>query len=164
MEMKAVAKALGKEVLRPVSEEDILANAKELRETVGDRAILRALHFVRENARVRDIANALKEGDISAFLSGIIASGNSSFEYLQNVYTTINVKEQGLSLALAVTEGYLSGKECAWRVHGGGFAGTIQVFIKNELIDGYCALMDSIFGDGAAAKLKIRPVGACRLF
>ena len=163
-EMKAVAKALGNDVLRGKSEADIVAAIPSLRETLGDRAILRALHFVRENARVGVIRGALKDGDIEGFLSGVLASGNSSFEYLQNVYTTINVKEQGLSLALALTDGYLSGKGCAWRVHGGGFAGTIQVFIKNELMDGYVKLMNSVFGEGAAMQLKIRPVGACRLF
>jgi galactokinase len=163
-EMKAVAKTLGNDVLRGKSEADIIAAIPTLRETIGDRAILRALHFVRENARVGNIRGALKDGDIEGFLSGVLASGNSSFEYLQNVYTTINVKEQGLSLALALTDGYLSGKGCAWRVHGGGFAGTIQVFIKNELMDGYVALMNSVFGEGAAMQLKIRPVGACRLF
>ena len=163
-EMKAVAKALGNDVLRGKSEADIVAAIPSLRETLGDRAILRALHFVRENARVGVIRGALKDGDIEGFLSGVLASGNSSFEYLQNVYTTINVKEQGLSLALALTDGYLSGKDCAWRVHGGGFAGTIQVFIKNELMDGYVKLMNSVFGEGAAMQLKIRPVGACRLF
>ena len=163
-EMKAVAKALGGEVLRPYSENDILAAAKDLRESLGDRAILRALHFVRENKRVESAAKALKSSDVNSFLSIVLESGRSSFEYLQNVYTTINVKEQGLSLALAITDGYLSGKECAWRVHGGGFAGTIQVFIKNELVDGYVALMNSIFGDEAAASLRIRPLGACRIF
>ena len=163
-EMKAVAKTLGAEVLRGKSEADIIAAIPSLRETLGDRAILRALHFVRENARVGKIKDALKGGDIAGFLSGVLASGNSSFEYLQNVYTTINVKEQGLSLALALTDGYLAGKECAWRVHGGGFAGTIQVFIKNELMDGYVQLMNSVFGEGAAMQLKIRPVGACKLF
>ena len=163
-EMKAVAKELGAEVLRDFSEADIIAKIPTLRESLGDRAILRALHFVRENARVGVIREALKNSDIDAFLNGILASGSSSFKYLQNVFTTINVKEQGLSLALALTEGYLEGKGCAYRVHGGGFAGTIQVFIKNEYIDGYIALMDSVFGEGATMNLKIRPVGACRLF
>ncbi len=163
-EMKAVAAKLGGEVLRAFEEKDVIANIAELRETLGDRAVLRALHFIRENKRVACIKDALKASDIDGFLSGILASGDSSFKYLQNVYTTINVKEQGLSLALAITDGYLSGKGCAYRVHGGGFAGTIQVFIKNEYIDGYVKLMDSVFGEGATMNLKIRPVGACRLF
>ena len=163
-EMKAVAKALGQDALRGFTEDDIIKNIPALRETLGDRAILRAIHFVRENNRVGTIRAALKNSDVDAFLSGILASGASSFKFLQNVFTTINVKEQGLSLALALAEGYLDGKNCAWRVHGGGFAGTIQVFIKNEYVDGFVALMDSVFGEGAAMNLKIRPVGACRLF
>lgn len=163
-EMKAVAKELGADVLRGFTEADIIAKIPVLREKLGDRAILRALHFIRENDRVGVIREALKNSDVNGFLNGILASGSSSFKYLQNVFTTINVKEQGLSLALALTEGYLDGKNCAYRVHGGGFAGTIQVFIKNEYIDGYVALMDSVFGEGATMNLKIRPVGACRLF
>ena len=163
-EMKAVAAAMGKDVLRGSSEEDILKAIPTLRESLGDRALLRALHFVRENGRVACAKERLKAGDLDGFLKVVLASGASSFQYLQNVYTTINVKEQGLSLALAVTDGYLSGKGCAFRVHGGGFAGTIQVFIKNEYIDGYCELMNSIFGEGAAMRLRIRPAGACKLF
>ena len=163
-EMKAVAKALGQDALRGFTEADIIKSIPALRETLGDRAILRALHFVRENDRVGTIRAALKNSDVKAFLSGILASGASSFKFLQNVFTTINVKEQGLSLALALAEGYLDGKDCAWRVHGGGFAGTIQVFIKNEYVDGFVALMDSVFGEGAAMNLKIRPVGATKLF
>ena len=163
-EMKAVAKALGQDALRGFTEADIIKNIPALRETLGDRAILRAIHFVRENNRVGTIRAALKNSDVDAFLNGILASGASSFKFLQNVFTTINVKEQGLSLALAITEGYLDGKGCAYRVHGGGFAGTIQVFIKNEYVEGYAKLMDSVFGEGATMNLKIRPVGACRLF
>ena len=163
-EMKAIAKELGQEGLRGLTESDIIAKIPALRETLGDRAILRAIHFVRENERVGEIREALKNSDVNAFLDGILASGSSSFKYLQNVFTTINVKEQGLSLALALAEGYLTGKNCAWRVHGGGFAGTIQVFIKNELVDGFVTLMDSVFGEGAAMNLKIRPVGATKLF
>ena len=162
-EMKAVAAALGREVLAGTTEDEILAAAPALRESVGDRAILRALHFVRECARVDGIAAALKAGDTAAFLSGILASGHSSFEYLQNVYTTINVREQGLSLALAVTEGALAGKGCAWRVHGGGFAGTIQAFVRAEHAADYRAKMDAVFGEGAAMVLRIRPDGAIRV-
>ena len=163
-EMKAVARELGKEVLRGFSENDIIAKIPTLREKLGDRAVLRALHFVRENERVEKAREALKNSDVNAFLDCVLNSGSSSFKYLQNVFTTINVKEQGLSLALALAEGYLDGKGCAYRVHGGGFAGTIQVFIKNEYIGGFTALMDSVFGEGATMNLKIRPVGACRLF
>lgn len=162
-EMKAVAAAFGREVLRGLSEADIRKKIPELRKTVGDRAILRALHFVRENDRVAQAARALCAGETDVFLSDIRASGDSSFKYLQNVYTTQNVAEQGLSLALAVTEGLLDGKGCAWRVHGGGFAGTIQVFVKREYVDDYRREMDAVFGEGAAMVLHIRPAGAVRI-
>ena len=129
----------------------------------SDRALLRALHFVRENARVAKQAEALRAHDVDTFLSHVLASGNSSFRFLQNVYTTVNPAEQGLSLALAVTEGALDGKGCAWRVHGGGFAGTIQAFVRREYVDEYRALMDSVFGEGATMILQIRPEGAVKI-
>ena len=163
-EMKAVANELHQEVLRGLDEKALVKKIPELREAVGDRAILRAIHFLRENERVVKAKDALKGGDIDAFFKNVLASGNSSFEYLQNVFTTINVSEQGLSLALAITDGFLSGKGGAFRVHGGGFAGTIQAFVPNAFVDEYCTLMNSVFGDGAVMKLNIRPVGACLLF
>ena len=163
-EMKSVAEHFGKPVIRGLDESDILGAAMQLREKVGDRAILRALHFVRENKRVEAARDALKTEELDKFFSIILESGRSSFEYLQNVYTTINVAEQGLSLALAVTDGFLADKGGAYRVHGGGFAGTIQAFVKNEHLDAYVALMNSVFGEGAAMPLNIRPVGAAKLF
>ena len=163
-EMRAVAAELGADALRSFSEEQIVAAIPALREKVGDRAILRALHFVRENKRVGAAKEALKQGDIDGFFAQLLESGRSSFEYLQNVYTTINVKEQGLSLALALTDGYLSGKKCAFRVHGGGFAGTIQVFLPTEELADYVKYMDAVLGEGSAMPLNIRPLGACRLF
>ena len=164
-EMKAVAALLGGEVLRPFKEEDILSHAKEIRERLGDRALLRALHFVRENARVMCAALALKTNDIALFLSMETQSGNSSFKYLQNVYTVKNIEEQGLSLALCLAEqrireyGY-----GACRVHGGGFAGTIQAFVRSEYVDEFARGMDAVFGDGASMCLVIRPLGAVKLF
>ena len=163
-EMKSVAKAFGKEVLRGISEGEILAKAGALRSSVGDRALLRAIHFVRENERVNMARTALLDSDVNAFLSFVLESGRSSFEYLQNVYTNKNVAEQGLSLALCVTDGILSGKGCAFRVHGGGFAGTIQVFVKNEYAGEYCSRINAVLGDGSAMKLNIRPRGAVKLF
>lgn len=160
-EMKAVAKEFGREVLRGLTVKELLARAGELREKVGDRAILRAFHFIRENERVMGQAEALKKGDIGSFLRGVRASGESSFMYLQNVYTTKNVREQGLSLALAVTDYALSGTErtSAWRVHGGGFAGTVQAFVPDENVDGYKSGMEAVFGVGSCAVLKVRPEG-----
>ena len=162
-EMKAVAAYFGRDTLRGVDEGELLANAPILRHTVGDRALLRALHFVRENRRVVSLVAALRSDDLSAFLDGVTASGRSSFMYLQNVYTNQNVSEQGLSLALAVTDGLLSGKGCAFRVHGGGFAGTIQAFVRRELSEGYTEVLDSIFGEGSVMRLSIRPRGAVKI-
>ena len=163
-EMKAIAAMLGKQVLRGATVEDIIAKIPVLRREVNDRAILRAIHYINENGRVERAKEGLKSGELDAFFESLVDSGNSSFKYLQNVYTTINPTEQGLSLALALTEGYLKGKGGAHRVHGGGFAGTIQAFVKNEHLDGYVKLMNSVFGDGAVMQLNIRPVGACKLF
>ena len=163
-EMRAVARALGKEVLREISLDELTARIGELRGKVGDRAILRAIHFLNENERVRRAREALAEGNLDALLSVILESGRSSFQYLQNVYTTKNVNEQGLSLALALTDVYLGGKPAAYRVHGGGFAGTIQVFIPRTELAGYVEYIESVFGKGTAMPLSIRPVGACRLF
>ena len=162
-EMKKVAAYFGRDVLRGITEDQIVANAAVLRRAVGDRALLRALHFVRENARVGAQTAALREGRIGDFLTGEIASGRSSFEYLQNVYTNKNVAEQGLSLALALTEGALAARGGAWRVHGGGFAGTIQAFVHREDAAEYARLVDSVFGKGACMLLSIRAEGAVQI-
>ena len=163
-EMKAVAAYLGKEVLRETDEDAVIAAIPALREKLGDRAILRALHFFNENKRVEAQKNALIKGDIETFFENVKASGRSSFCYLQNVYTTKNVGEQGLSLALCLAEKVLSGKSAAWRVHGGGFAGTIQAFVKTEDVAALKSVMDACFGKGACMVLNIRPVGAARVF
>ena len=163
MEMKRVAAILGKEVLRGLTEAELLQKAPDIRAVAGDRALLRAVHFLRENTRVELARAALANKNIKEFFENVTASGKSSFEFLQNVYTTKNVKEQGLSLALLLTEGFLYGKEGAYRVHGGGFAGTIQAYVKREWVDEYTALMESVFGSGAVMRLNVRPLGACKL-
>jgi galactokinase len=163
-EMKSVAAILGRDVLRGATEQELLANVSEIRAKANDRALLRAIHFVRENERVELAKTALASADLDGFFATLKASGKSSFEYLQNVYTNQNPGEQGLSLALALTEGYFAGKCGSFRVHGGGFAGTIQAFVKNEDLAGYVELMDSVFGKGAAMPLNIRPAGAVKLF
>ena len=163
-EMKAVAAHFGKSVLREVDECDVISAIPALREKLGDRAIMRALHFYNENKRVEIQKNALLSGDIDTFFENVKASGRSSFCYLQNVYTTKNVSEQGLSLALCLAEKVLSGKSAAWRVHGGGFAGTIQAFIRTEDVAEFKSTMDACFGEGACMVLNIRPVGAARVF
>lgn len=159
-EMKAVAAALGGEVLRETDEAALLAAIPQLRGHLGDRAILRALHFFAENKRVTVQKTALKQGDLAKFLDLVRASGRSSFCYLQNVYTTKNVEEQGLSLALCLLDGLLADKPAAWRVHGGGFAGTVQAFVPADTVEALRALMDGVFGKGACMVLRVRPEGA----
>ena len=163
LEMKKIAAYFGRDKLRGITEEDIIGNAPVLRAAAGDRAILRAIHFVSENRRVEEQARALREGDIDSFLSLVLESGNSSFRFLQNVFSTISPNEQGISLAIAVAETALRGKKCAYRVHGGGFAGTMLAFIPNDLTASYTALMDSVFGEGATTVLTVRPEGAIRI-
>ena len=162
-EMKAVASYFGKEVLLGLTIEDILSHAQELREKLGDRAVLRALHFLCEDVRVEEEVDALKAGDIDAFLQKVKESGDSSFKYLQNVYTSHDVMHQNVSLALAVSEIALAGGAGVARVHGGGFAGTIQAFVKNEAVSGYRAAMDRLFGADACKVLKIRKYGGMKV-
>jgi galactokinase len=143
-----------------------MKNIPALREKVGDRAILRALHFFAENDRVAGQKSALKSGDLAKYFSGVLASGRSSYCYLQNVYTTANVAEQGISLALNLCESYLSGldKPTAWRVHGGGFAGTVQAYVPMESAEGFVKFLEGVFGEGSCYLLKIRLSGAVRIF
>lgn len=162
-EMRAVAAALGGSVLRECSKDALLSALPSLRSQLGDRALLRALHFYHENARVEKQKAALLCDDLTAYFELVRASGRSSFCYLQNVYTTANVKEQGLSLALCLAEDFLAGKDGACRVHGGGFAGTVQVYVKHEDVAAFCALMDAVFGTGATIPLYVRPEGAIAL-
>jgi galactokinase len=161
--MKAVAAHFGKAVLREVDESGFVAEIPALREKLGDRAILRALHFFAENKRVAAQKNALLSGDLDAFFSEVLASGKSSFCYLQNVYTAKNLSEQGLSLALCLAEQYLATRGGAWRVHGGGFAGTIQAYVSMDEVEGFRALMDGVFGEGKCIVLRIRPEGAVKI-
>ncbi len=156
-EMKAVATALGVAVLRDADEVAFRATIPTLRETCGDRAILRALHFFAENRRVADMKTALSAGDLDAYFAGVRASGYSSFCYLQNVYATANVAEQGLSLALCLCDTLPS---AAHRVHGGGFAGTIQAYVTLEDVEAFHTGMDAVFGAGACRVLHIRMRGA----
>lgn len=161
-EMEAVAGEFGRKVLREVPEEQFIAAIPSLREKLGERAVLRALHFYGENARVDSDAAALKAGDFEQFKRNVIESGYSSYMYNQNVYTTKIPSEQPVSLGLAVSEKLLKGKG-AWRVHGGGFAGTIQAFVPMELLDTYTEEMKKIFGEKACYVLNIRPVGGARI-
>lgn len=157
-DMKAVAGHLGAKVLREVTLEQVIDIAPKIREKVGDRAILRAFHFQNDNQRVVDQVAALERNDFKAFLGMVVDSGYSSYMYNQNIYPVNNVKEQGVSLALALSEMVLKGKG-AWRVHGGGFAGTIQAFVPNDLLDKYVNTLEHIYGKGSCHKLFIRHQG-----
>lgn len=161
-EMEAVAGCFGKKVLREVDEEEFKKNIPAVREKVGDRAALRAIHFFADNERVLKEVDALKKGDFEEFKSYILESGASSYMYNQNVFSTKQPSVQPVSLALAISEKLLRGKG-AWRVHGGGFAGTIQAFVPNELLSDYKNAVESVFGDGSCYVLLIRPVGGAEI-
>lgn len=161
-EMKKVAAFFGKEVLLGLTVDDILENIVKVREQVGDRGVLRALHFIRENERVQKEVSYLSDEDIEGFLKTVVASGNSSYKYLQNVYSNADVQHQNVSLALAISEDFL-GDNGVSRVHGGGFAGTIQAFVKNDIVIEYQKIMDKVFGQGACSVFKIRKYGGMKV-
>lgn len=162
IECRAVSNYFGKDFLRDVEPSVFFADIAGVKAKCGDRAVLRAIHFFAEDERAELEKMALKQGNFDEFLRLINASGNSSYKYLQNTYSTSAVSEQGLSLAIALTERYLDGRG-ACRVHGGGFAGTIQCFIPTELLSDYKAMTEAVFGQGSCYVLKIRPVGGYEL-
>ncbi len=160
-EMKKVAQFFGKEVCAEIKEQDVIDHLAELRTYAGDRSVLRALHFFEENKRVEAEVKALKENRFDDFLDGITASGNSSWKWLQNCYTNSNVQEQGISIALALTEMFIAEKKRgACRIHGGGFAGVIMAMLPNDLVDEYVAYIEKAMGEGSAYRMSIRPYGA----
>ena len=160
-EMKSVAAYFGKEALSECSEEALIEDIRAVREKCGDRAVMRAFHFFEENKKVDGAVAALDAGDFEKALSYVEASGNSSWKYLQNTYITGAVQEQGIPVALALTEIFIKkiGRG-ACRVNGGGFAGVIQAFIPDEQAEEYAAYMDKAMGEGSAHIMRIRPVGA----
>ena len=177
LEMKAVAQFFGKSVCREISMEDVLERLPVLREAVGDRAVLRAMHFMEENQRVKQQVQALQRGEFDAFLRMVTESGNASWKWLQNCYSTADFREQGVSVALALTEiflrqhgahdGHQENDTCrqnkrsgACRVHGGGFAGVIMTLIPDDLTDAYAAYMQKHIGDEQVYKMRIREYGA----
>ena len=162
-EMKKIAAFFEKPVLRGITKEELLQNAAALRSTAGDRAVLRALHFVKENTRVERLMQALKDGNISSFLTIIKESGRSSAELLQNYYSPKAPEEQGITLACAIAEELL-GESGAWRVHGGGFAGTMQAFVPHDKMAAFKETMESVFGAGAVTELSVRPLGAALVY
>ncbi|MBQ3536971.1 MAG: galactokinase [Clostridia bacterium] len=161
-EMEAVAGYFGKSCLREITEEAVLSNVAGIKEKLGERPLLRAIHFFEDNKRVMKEAEALKNGDFDTFKAMTIASGYSSYMYNQNVFSSAAPLSQPVSLALAVSEVILKGKG-AWRVHGGGFAGTIQAFVPESLLEEYKNSMEAIFGEGACYVLAIRPFGGTEI-
>ena len=161
-EMESVAQALGAQVLRETSKEALLADLSNIRKRCGDRAVLRALHYFAENERVDAQAAALARGDFGGFLALINESGRSSFMYNQNVHTGEMRRWQPVSLGLALSESVL-GARGAWRVHGGGFAGTIQAFVPLDLLEEYRQAVEGVFGAGSCYVLKVRPHGGVRI-
>ncbi len=163
LEMREVAAYFGKKNLREVAFEDFISNMKEIRETLNnDRALLRAYHYFTENERVRFMLDEIKNGDIDTFLYNVNESGVSSFCFLQNVFTPINIREQGLSLAIALSQHILQG-EGAVRVHGGGLAGTIQAYVPDRLLEKYIKEMEGLFGNGSCSKISFRKCDVCRI-
>ncbi len=161
-EMKSVAAELGAKVLREVTLEQIVKKIPEIRKKTGDRAILRAYHFQGDNQRVVDQVAALENNDFQGFLKMVVESGYSSFMYNQNIFDVVHKDEQVVSLALALSEMVLKGKG-AWRVHGGGFGGTIQAFVPQEKLDEYVETLEHVYGKGSCHKLFIRNKGAVKL-
>ncbi len=157
-EMKAVAARMGREVLAGLTADEIMKAIPALKNNVPDRAILRALHFADETARVGEAVDALKRDDIGAFFGAVVASGESSWKLLQNLYVAKS-DNQEMCLALEMSGRMLAGKG-AWRIHGGGFAGTILAFVPKDMTEAYRATMDATFGEGAVKVLAIRPEGA----
>lgn len=160
-EMKQVAKYFGKEYCSEISFEELLSKVKSLREEVSDRAILRALHFLEENKRVDQQKDTLKKNNFDKFLQLVNESGNSSFKYLQNIYSPKEIERQEVSLALALSDIFIkqNGKG-ACRVHGGGFAGTIQLFLPNDLIEDYKKFITKVFSNNSVKVLSIRNFGS----
>ena len=162
VEMKRVAAYFGKEILKQVDKNEFYTNIPEIRKVAGDRAVLRAMHWFEETDRVIDQVNALEEENFEEFKKLIKSSGDSSFKYLQNVYSVKNLSRQEMAVGLALSDVILKGKGVS-RVHGGGFAGTIQAFVPNDIVDIYKKNMEDIFGEDACHVLKIRKYGGMKV-
>lgn len=158
-EMESVAACFGRHVLREVDEAEFMAAIPAVRRKTGDRAVLRALHFFNECRRAAALRRAVEQDDFESFLRLIIACGHSSFEYNQNAYSIHAPQEQGVPLALAISQQVLEGRG-AWRLQGGGFAGTIQAFVPLDLLESYRAAIDGVFGAGSCHVLTVRNHGA----
>lgn len=157
-ELGEVSGFFGKTVLRDVPETDFFANITAVRAAAGDRALLRAIHVYQENRRVERLCDALERGDFPGFLQVIRESGRSSWMYLQNVVVTGSTAEQSAALALALCDSIL-GERGAFRVHGGGFGGTVQAFVPDDLLGEFKTRMEAVFGAGHCHVMKIRSRG-----
>ena len=162
-EMKAAAAVFGQDILRGITLAELLKNASAIRKAAGDRAFCRALHFVQENDRVPLMVEAMKNGEMNAFLSGVTASGRSSAFLLQNIHSDRMPQEQSVTIALAAAETALNG-EGAVRVHGGGFAGTIQAYVPFEQLDSFVSFMEQTLFVGCCHILGIRKDGCRKVF
>ena len=161
-EMKAVSAFFGKKVLRGITREQLAGRFADVRKAVGDRAVLRAMHFLDENDRVPQQAEALETGDIDRFLQLVTESGRSSWLYLQNIVPAGAKAHQEMAIALAVCRQLLAGRG-AFRVHGGGFAGTVQAFVPRDMLENFVAAMEAALGKGSCHVLSIRPVGGTKI-
>ena len=161
-ELKAICAHFGKDVLRDVPQADFFSAIPALRAECGDRAVLRAIHFYADNDRVPMQVSALKSGDFDTFLSLVKDSGHSSYMYLQNVIPAGRTTQQDVGVALALCEHYLDGRG-AYRVHGGGFAGTVQAFVPMDLLETFRSGIDAALGEGACHVLSIRPQGGVEM-
>lgn len=162
-EMRLVSEFFGKKFLREVSKSDFMANLKDIRKTVNnDRAILRAIHYFNDSDRAVAETEAVENGDFAEFCKLNRESGRSSFMYLQNVYASSMPKSQAVSLTLALCDEIL-GDKGSFRVHGGGFAGTVQAFVPNDMVDEFKSKIEAVLGEGMCHILSIRPVGGYRL-
>ena len=161
-EMRKVAEFFGKSFLRQVNPEDFYKELPQIRKKCGDRPVLRALHFFEEDKRVEKEVSSLKEGNFQGFLQTVKESGDSSFKYLQNIYTNKDVQNQSVSIGLAVSGSILPGHGVS-RVHGGGFAGTIQAFVADDFVEEYRSILDNVYGKGSCHVLKVRPFGGIKV-
>ena len=161
-ELKSICAHFGKEVLTQIPEADFFAAIPQLRKICGDRAVMRAIHFYQENARVPQQVAALKDGNFETFLALVKESGHSSYMYLQNVIPAGYKEHQDVAISLALCEHYLNGRG-AYRVHGGGFAGTVQAFVPFDILESFRAGLDAVLGQGACHVLSIRPQGGVEM-
>ncbi len=158
-EMRSISRLLGKPNLRYCNEEDFIKRISYIRTLVGDRACMRVLHYFGENKRVTEQVKAIEDSDYTKFFELVNASGNSSFKYLQNAFTVKNVQEQGIPLALMICERHA----VASRVHGGGFAGTVQAYVENDRLENFKTEIEAIFGEGSCGVYSIRPLGVVKI-